>query len=171
MLLAMCLGLTPPPPHATFTRGAIIRTAATATAALLPLHAVATGNAPPAVKGASSLEAMNLAKHLKEKGAKMYGAYWCSNCVEQKDEFGAGAARLLSYVECAEDGYNSERPSCRAKQVPGYPTWEIDGELFVGRKTLEELAVLSGCCDFRPGFCAGTTPEEVASAAKEVFRR
>lgn len=32
---------------------------------------------PPSVKGESSPEALALAKHLKSRGAKMYGAYWC----------------------------------------------------------------------------------------------
>jgi hypothetical protein len=44
-----------------------------------------------------------LAAHLGRAGAKMYGAFWCSHCAEQKEAFGAGAP--LPYVECFPDGY------------------------------------------------------------------
>lgn len=126
---------------------------------------------PPDVTTSSSREAKILAKHLRAKGAKFYGTYWCGNCFEQKQTFGKEAAKLLNYVECAEDGLNTERPTCRANQVRGYPTWEIDGELFPGLKDIDDLAVLSGCCDLRPGFCGGMSPAEVSQLAKEAFRR
>lgn len=32
----------------------------------------------------SSPFALSLARHLRSIGAKMYGAFWCSHCVEQK---------------------------------------------------------------------------------------
>jgi hypothetical protein len=32
----------------------------------------------------SSPFALSLAKHLNSIGAKMYGAFWCSHCLEQK---------------------------------------------------------------------------------------
>lgn len=32
----------------------------------------------------SSPFALSLAKHLRSIGAKMYGAFWCSHCLEQK---------------------------------------------------------------------------------------
>ena len=32
----------------------------------------------------SSPMALSLAKHLRSIGAKMYGAFWCSHCNEQK---------------------------------------------------------------------------------------
>ncbi|KAL9257917.1 Thiol-disulfide oxidoreductase LTO1-like protein [Drosera capensis] len=53
----------------------------------------------------SSPLASSLAKHLRSIGAKMYGAFWCSHCLEQKEIFGAEAAKLLDYVECFPDGY------------------------------------------------------------------
>jgi len=100
--------------------------------------------APPAIQGISSSEAMRLAQHLKKIDAKMYGAYWCSHCFNQKQMFGAGANRLVQYVECAEDGYQSQRQLCRAKQVNGYPTWEIEGKLYGGERSLSSLAEISG---------------------------
>ena len=99
---------------------------------------------PPAIKGVSTPQQIALAKHLKETGAKMYGAYWCSHCFGQKQAFGAGGARLIDYVECAKDGYKSERDTCQAKEIKGYPTWEINGEYYPGEKSLEELGKLSG---------------------------
>eukprot|EP00965_Chrysotila_dentata_P052353 1736574-Pleurochrysis_carterae.AAC.2 len=99
---------------------------------------------PPAVKGFSSPEALALAKHLRAQGAKMYGAYWCSHCFNQKNMFGAGGSRIIEYVECAEDGYQSQRMLCKAKEIRGYPTWEINGKFFPGERSLEELGALSG---------------------------
>ena len=99
---------------------------------------------PPSVKGSSSPEALALAKHLKSKDAKMYGAYWCSHCYNQKMLFGAGATRQLNYVECAGDGYKSQQSTCKAKDVPGYPTWEIDGKFYGGERSLLDLATISG---------------------------
>lgn len=45
--------------------------------------------APPTVDTPSSDQALRLAAHLQTKGAKMYGAYWCSHCFAQKQAFGA----------------------------------------------------------------------------------
>ena len=99
---------------------------------------------PPAITSKSTAKKVKLARHLKASGARMYGAYWCSHCFDQKQAFGADANRLLQYVECAADGYGSERPLCRAKGIKGYPTWEINGEFYPGEKDLEELGELSG---------------------------
>ena len=39
-----------------------------------------------------------LAKHLTEEGAVMYGAYWCPHCSDQKQSFGK-AFKYIQYVE------------------------------------------------------------------------
>lgn len=83
-----------------------------------------------------------LANHLKAKGAVMYGAYWCPHCAEQKSLFGSAAASL-PYVECDPQGSNPQPDLCQAKNIQGYPSWEIDGQLYTGVKSLEELAQLS----------------------------
>jgi hypothetical protein len=44
---------------------------------------------PPLVTSESSRGAVDLARRLKAAGAKMYGAFWCSHCFEQKQAFGA----------------------------------------------------------------------------------
>ncbi len=95
---------------------------------------------PPSVTTESSKEAMVLAKQLNGLNAKMYGAYWCSHCYEQKEVFGKEAfSKYLEYVECSKDGVNSQAPLCKAKELPGYPTWEINGKLYPGQQELDEL--------------------------------
>ncbi|EKX49484.1 hypothetical protein GUITHDRAFT_68042, partial [Guillardia theta CCMP2712] len=86
-----------------------------------------------------------LGKHLQSVGAVMYGAYWCSHCYNQKQLLGRQVAdETLKYVECDKKGAYSKRDMCKEKKVPGFPTWEINGELFPGEKSLEELAKISG---------------------------
>jgi glutaredoxin len=84
-----------------------------------------------------------LANHLEEIGATMYGAYWCPHCADQKEMFGA-AIDQVPYVECADDGENAQPQLCQEKGIQGYPTWEINGELHPGTQPLETLADLSG---------------------------
>ena len=84
-----------------------------------------------------------LAQHLSESGAAMYGAYWCPHCADQKELF-EGAVDQVPYVECAADGENAQPQLCQEKGIQGYPTWEINGELYPGTRPLEELAELSG---------------------------
>lgn len=95
-----------------------------------------------AVVSAVSPEA-SLAQHLAATGGTMYGAYWCPHCADQKAMFGE-AIDLVPYVECAEDGENAQPDLCRTKNIQAYPTWEIDGQLYPGVKSLEDLAQLSG---------------------------
>lgn len=77
---------------------------------------------------------------LKEKGAKMYGAYWCPHCQNQKKEFGASFKNIL-YVECSE--YEKE---CTAAGVEKYPTWIFsDGTKVEGEQDLEAIAKKAGC--------------------------
>ena len=53
---------------------------------------------------------MELAKRLKAAGARMYGAFWCSHCFEQKQAFGKEAMADFPYVECYPDGYYKVPP-------------------------------------------------------------
>lgn len=55
----------------------------------------------------------------------MYGAYWCSHCYEQKQKLGKEAMKYVTYVECAKDGLNSQTKTCKANDIPGYPTWKV----------------------------------------------
>lgn len=107
--------------------------------------AIANGQAGPPVTVASGTAEIALAQHLVESGAVMYGAWWCPHCHDQKQIFGAEAAEIVPYVECAEDGVNPQVSLCRSKaQITGFPTWEIDGEFYPGAQRLQRLAELSG---------------------------
>jgi glutaredoxin len=96
----------------------------------------------PAQVDNSSYEAQ-LANHLEQVDATMYGAYWCPHCSDQKEMFGS-AADQVPYVECAADGENAQPQLCQEKGIQGYPTWEIDGEFYPGTQSLDALAKLSG---------------------------
>ncbi len=84
----------------------------------------------------------NLARHLKENGAIMYGAFNCPACNRQKDYFGR-YAKELEYVECHPAGKNANPRLCDEKKIKAYPTWEMDGALHTGAMTLKKLAELS----------------------------
>ena len=102
--------------------------------------------AAPVIEAQSTQYSRAVAKHLKETGAKMYGAFWCSHCEDQKETFGSGAD--VPYVECFPNGWERGTPlapACAAVGVTGFPTWVMgDGTKFEGEKTLEELAKASG---------------------------
>ena len=84
-----------------------------------------------------------LAEHLTSIGAKKYGAFWCPHCFEQKQLFGEEAFDKVTYIECAEGGKDPQPQVCSAAGIQSFPTWEIDGKLYPGIKTGEELAELS----------------------------
>jgi len=104
---------------------------------------------PPAVIALSSPEKIKLAEHLTNEGAVMYNAYWCPHCHDQKEMFGKEASEKLNLVECAKDGFNNKRELCEAKGITGFPSWEINGSIDSGVKSLEELAELSNFKDPR----------------------
>lgn len=112
-----------------------------------PAASVSTpGIVAPAVTTTSGPAQLALARHLREIGAKEYGAYWCPHCHEQKMLFGKEAAALIDYVECDPRGQNSRAEMCQAAaaNVKGFPTWEIKGQFYSGTQSLEKLADLSG---------------------------
>jgi len=74
----------------------------------------------------------------------MYAAYWCSYCERQKDLFGEEAVQQLEVVECDPRGENPQVDRCRAANVSGFPTWEINGRRYPGLQSLNRLADLSG---------------------------
>lgn len=97
---------------------------------------------PPPVTDTSSPEALALAVRLEKLDAKMYGAYWCSHCFNQKQVLGLEAKSRFSYIECDKEGKNSQYDTCKSKKVPGYPTWEIEGKFYPGEKSVNELSAL-----------------------------
>ena len=98
----------------------------------------------PQVTTPSGEAELALAKHLTDSGAKMYGAYWCPHCHDQKQLFGKEAYKKMPYVECAADATNSQADLCTAENVTSYPTWKVNGEDLMGTQTLETLALASG---------------------------
>ncbi len=108
-----------------------------------PVVDSAPGVAPP-VRSESNAGQIALAEHLTASGAKIYTAYWCPHCHDQKEMFGRQATEKLTVIECAPDGRNSQRELCEAKKIEGYPTWEINGQLDSGVKPLAKLAEVSG---------------------------
>jgi len=85
-----------------------------------------------------------LASHLQQIGAKMYGAYWCPHCYEQKQLFGKEAFSEINYIECAPDGKNPQPNVCAKAGIKSYPSWEINGKVESGVLPPEQLAELSG---------------------------
>lgn len=103
--------------------------------------AASTASTTETTSGPAEIE---LAKHLTNVGAKMYGAYWCPHCIDQKKLFGQEAVAQMPYVECDPSGANSQAAICQSKGIKGYPTWEINGQQVSGTQSLDQLAQLSG---------------------------
>ena len=100
--------------------------------------------APIPVTSISNPSTVALAEQLTAAGAVMYSAYWCPHCHEQKELFGKEATAKLKVIECAPDGQNSQAELCKTKNIDGYPTWEINGQIDSGVKPLQKLADLVG---------------------------
>ena len=109
-----------------------------------PDAAVSGPGAPPLVTTESTPAKVALAEHLTATGAVMYSAYWCPHCHEQKELFGRQASDQLQVVECAPDGRNNQADLCRSKGLTGFPSWEINGKIDSGVKSLDDLAEMSG---------------------------
>ncbi|EIE25168.1 VKOR-domain-containing protein [Coccomyxa subellipsoidea C-169] len=96
----------------------------------------------PRVSEVSTPRSVELAKRLKAAGAKMYGAFWCSHCFEQKQSFGKEAMAELPYVECYPDGYYKDvklAKECVDANLTGFPAWIINGKRLDGEQTFEKL--------------------------------
>ena len=79
-----------------------------------------------------------LAKCLTEKGVKLYTIDNCNYCEKQKKLFGNEALKYLNYYECSGD-------ILECSKLESVPAWEINGDIYYGIKSLDELRVLSGC--------------------------
>src|SRR5438128_12185038 len=76
-------------------------------------------------KRASRLDAF--AQCLSAKQAKMYGAYWCPHCADQKEIFGR-SFRYISYVECGVPGSRDEVKLCVDVGVDHFLTCQSGAE-------------------------------------------
>jgi len=81
----------------------------------------------------------NFAKCLTEKGVVMYGTKTCPHCKNQKEMFG-DSFKYINYVDCIDNSIQ-----CTEKGIQFVPAWYIDGKLYTGEKTIEELKSLSRC--------------------------
>lgn len=94
-------------------------------------------------KDVSSLD--GFAQCLKSKGAKMYGAWWCPHCADQKEMFGY-AFQYVNYTECSPEGLKTMNDTCKQAGIKGYPTWQFaDGSRVEGPQPLNVLGEKTGC--------------------------
>ncbi|KAG1656682.1 hypothetical protein FOA52_007252 [Chlamydomonas sp. UWO 241] len=97
----------------------------------------------PEVTTDSSKRASSMVKTLNAAGAKMYGAFWCSHCFQQKQAFGKEAEKTWQgYVECYPDGWHQGSPiakACADASVRAFPSWVINDRLVEGELSLDEL--------------------------------
>lgn len=84
-------------------------------------------------------------KCLAAKQVKMYGAYWCPHCADQKEMF-ESSFQYVPYVECGVPGSRDEAPVCKDAGIKHFPTWQFaDGERQEGTLVLQALGAKSGC--------------------------
>jgi hypothetical protein len=87
----------------------------------------------------------SFAKCIAAKQAKMYGAYWCPHCAEQKEMF-ESSFQYVPYVECGVPGSRDEAPACKEAGIKHFPTWQFaDGERREGTQPLQALGTKTGC--------------------------
>ena len=97
----------------------------------------------PPITTVSTKEKINFAKYLSDNQIVMYSAYWCPHCNDQKQLFGEKAVEELIIVECAKDGKNNKYKLCQEKGIEGFPSWEINNEIYSGTRSLNELAEMT----------------------------
>jgi hypothetical protein len=94
-------------------------------------------------KRGSRLDAF--AKCLAAKPTKMYGAYWCPHCADQKEMF-ESSFQYVPYVECGVPGSRDEAQVCKDAGIKHFPTWEfVGGERQEGTLALQALGAKTGC--------------------------
>ncbi|MFH1712004.1 MAG: hypothetical protein ABH846_02090 [Patescibacteria group bacterium] len=95
--------------------------------------------------GSSANVSDEFAQCLTDNGAKMYGAYWCAHCKEQKEAFG-NAWDKINYIECAANSAGGQTAECAAAGIESYPTWTFaDGSRASGKQEMDFLAGKTGC--------------------------
>ncbi|HDL75047.1 MAG TPA: hypothetical protein ENH06_01520 [bacterium] len=85
------------------------------------------------------------AKCLSNEGVKIYGAYWCPHCKNQKEMFG-NSWQYVEYIECSLPGGSGQKQVCKDAKINSYPTWEFkDGERKTGELSFEQLKEKTKC--------------------------
>ena len=100
----------------------------------------------PSAAGVDPKIIAQLADCLSQKGAKMYGTYWCPHCQAQKKLFGAAFSKI-NYVECSPQGNPREQTqACKDAGIMSYPTWVFpNGDRTSGEIAFKDLADKAGC--------------------------
>ncbi|MBU1252201.1 MAG: hypothetical protein KJ905_03385 [Nanoarchaeota archaeon] len=81
---------------------------------------------------------------LGDSGAKMYAAYWCSACAQQKSLL--GNSKNIPYVECSLPNRGGQNTMCNEADIGAYPTWIFsDGSRLVGVLSKEVLSEKTDC--------------------------
>jgi hypothetical protein len=112
--------------------------------ASVPTNLIA-GEAGKPIVNTSGASEIALAIHLRKKGFKMYGAFWCGHCAHQKELFGQQAFTKIQYIECDPKGKNPQPQKCTQAGIKGFPTWQLpNGKTLPGQATLSDLAKVSG---------------------------
>jgi hypothetical protein len=95
-------------------------------------------------RNVSSLD--DFAKCVSAKGTRMYGAWWCPHCAEQKTSFGF-AFQYVNYTECGIEGQtHSVNEQCKNAGISNFPTWQFaDGHREEGVLPLPDLSAKTGC--------------------------
>jgi|TARA_Y100000034_G_scaffold135589_1_gene208150 hypothetical protein len=96
------------------------------------------------VKQSPASELDEFAQCLTENNAVFYGAFWCSHCNTQKSLFG-DSIKKVTYIECSTPDQRGQLPICVNEQIMSYPTWKINGEVYGGVLSINELSQLTGC--------------------------
>jgi hypothetical protein len=110
--------------------------------AILAIPVFITACTPKSTTMPSS-DADAVATWLTQNGVKMYGAWWCPHCAEQKKIFG-DAFQKVNYIECAKPD-QSQNETCQAAGIKSYPTWEFsDGSRISKVLTLDQLKEKTG---------------------------
>ena len=82
---------------------------------------------------------------LSENGVKMFGAYWCPNCQDQKTLFGRSWDKV-NYIECSLPNQGGQNELCNQEGIEKYPTWEFsNGDRQTGVINLQQLSLKTGC--------------------------
>ena len=84
-----------------------------------------------------------LAQCMASKQVKMYGAYWCPHCADQKEIL--GKSYRFVYVECGVPGSHAEAEQCISQGVKLFPTWRFQDGLKPGVFSAQELGDRTGC--------------------------
>ncbi len=85
------------------------------------------------------------AQCLTAKGAKMYGAFWCPHCAEQKELF-SSSFKYAPYIECGIKGSQAIAQVCTDASIKRFPTWVYpDGTRTEGKRSLEYLSDETSC--------------------------